>query len=278
MGQKQCTKDAIGTREYKIILNPARFKDTRLGMQQMWRKVARIARKENGLKSEKKFKFEMDDDCPRKVCFLDTADYGLREKGFVFRVRGRGDDLQGTLKYRNTDYFVSRAKDLSAKKHKKDAQCKFENDLIPNGTVYQTRSNTLVLTKNQVKKLKRVGNLEAIFPAVKKLGIKSKTRLYRVNGFKATEVAYKLDEVLDFSHGVKADACFNFWRGKKKADLKVAEFSFVYKTQDGSVPHQAAQEAQKFLDTLKGLEWWYDPNATTKTALTYGKPGGPAVD
>ena len=267
----------VTSREYKLMLNADRFKDREAGSKAFWHLVEFLA-KEQGGKVKKQ-----EQEHVRRTWYVDTAEFALRRRGFVVRVRKEEDKekpFKITLKYRESDRYISAVRDVSSSKKNKT---KFEEDILP--PFVSKFSHSTAIEQKKPPKLDSVDELAALFPGLEALGLAKNTPLKTVNGFMAHEVALWMGK-LEFGktpidheeHLVKASLSFWYLLGEKDELPLVAEFSFDYdvlkkeldeKKKLERFPRQVVHGTNRFFRALQKQSGWLNLNATTKTAYVY---------
>lgn len=264
----------VTSREYKLILNADRFKDRVEGSQTFWDLVEFLVEKQEGQIHKRQDKEKM-----RRTWYLDTPGLDFRRNQFVLRVREEADAepeerFKVTLKYRAPDRYISASQDLSSTKKDKH---KFEEDILPPFT--SKFSHSVSFKQGEEPNLGRVDQVAALFEGIDDLDLDDDTRVEKVNGFEAHEVARWVGQ-LKFKKEPIVKCCLSFWyltRSKNEFPL-IVEFSYDYDLPDdaqddsGDLEQYAipvAAGAKRLFMTLQKQLDWMNFAATTKTAYAY---------
>jgi hypothetical protein len=291
----------LDSREYKLMLEPKRFAGG--APQQAVRRFARdqlepAVRRAFGDKAAEALKDKgMGLGERRSVRFFDTDDCALIKNGFALRERvdlnqeGRpAAKPKITLKFRSSDLFLAADMPLAARAGAKDVESKLEEDLgalavraasgeaivaMPRSSRSQfSRSTTQTVDRHAIPRT--LEDVEDLYP-------KFDDELRLVAGesdmsasLKASpeyrELVYR-SSMIDLAKDTKSSFALTIWyEGANNRDRPaLAEISFAYDTDDGSVPAEAARRARELLLAMQDLDW-ADPGSPTKTALA-GCPG-----
>lgn len=265
----------ITSREYKLILNPDRFRDRQQGIEAFWELIQYLVEIQEG-KSKKTANEEEE---KRQTYYLDTVGLELYQQGFILRVREEKQDVSKiTLKYRHTDRYLSASQDLSSSDEK--GKRKFEEDILADASSKFSHSVSIEKEKPwSANEVKTIDDAITLFPGLKDLNIHKGTEMKTVNNFKAHEIACKLGH-LDFDNGqTKIKAVLSFWYllGKKDEFPLVVELSFGYDAlEDGQelsqlerFPIQVVKQTHRWFETLKKQAGWVSEPAMTKTSYAY---------
>jgi hypothetical protein len=257
----------VDSMEYKLLLRAEEFASRNKAVKTFWGDVMQIA-EGMGLQIQGK----MNKEKRRKVRFLDTDDFRLRERNFVFRERVnlKKEDKEAkrkkiTLKFRGGCLEQVDMVDVRADEKKEDRELKLEEDVIPPHVSKFSKSGSAKV-KNK-KKFETVADLTECFPWAHELG-DSVEDLIPVNDFLAYEIkvegpAISLDAATD------AEPSFTFWyAGNKEAPLLVAEFSFAHQVK-GASGLALAKANHLFTGIQTALQKWIDDSAKTKTQTVY---------
>ena len=178
----------VTSHEYKLMLNVDRFDDRERGSGTFWSLVRFLAERHGGEIVERQNEVKR-----RRTWYLDTAGFALRLRGFILRVREEYNEKKPykiTLKHRAPDRYVSAAQDVSCSK---DAECKFEEDIIPPFTSKFAHSTTV--RRKHEPDLSDMVKVVALFPGLGDLEIDDNTPFESVNGFEATEAVHRLGKI-----------------------------------------------------------------------------------
>ena len=253
----------VTSREYKVMLNPHRFRDRKQGAEEVLELIAFLITKEGGTIREKQTKEER-----RQTSYLDTPQFALRQNGFSLRLREEEDSFQLNLKYRDADRYVSASKDLSASS---EGKIKFEEDILPPFTSKFSHSNSIESTERP--QLAVMKDVTALFPGLKELDIDENAPVRIANNFTALEITRKLCK-FQFDETEVLKASLSFWYLLKDTHWPlVTEFSFDYdatKNDEGELESYSlgvVKGASGFFRSLLNQAGWLDLTTTTKTAF-----------
>jgi hypothetical protein len=267
--QMKASNRPVTSREYKLMLNVDRFKDRGQGSQVFLNLLDFLVEKGGGEILERQNKEE-----ERQTCYLDTAEFALRQHGFALRLREEAtaaDGFQLNLKYRGADRYLSAAQDLSSPA---EGKTKFEEDVLPpfvSKFAHSTSINT-----GTMPDVDRMKHIVALFPGLRSLDIDGQTSVTIVNNFKAVEIVRKLCK-LQFGGPPIIKASLSFWYLTKETKdwPLVGEFSFDYDIlEDGAdedglemYPRQTVEGANYLFGAVQRQSGWSDLHTTTKTAF-----------
>ena len=251
----------VTSREYKLTLNPSRFRDRAKGSEKFWNFLKKIIKQINCdyLKYVEEFK--------RITCFMDTYDSTFYRHNYILRLRDETYETgkyKLTLKYRNPDRYIASSKNVSAVKVLR--RILFVSKFSHSTSVNLKERPVLNKFKHAVK----------LFPGLGELEIKKKTRLVVPNNFKAFELTRWIG-AFDLGNGVPVKSCLNFWyRSKKYTGLPiVAEFSFDYDMDESAYgtsiekyPVNVVTNAARFFQKIQKSSWAYT-HSKTKTRIAY---------
>lgn len=268
-------RQRVVSREYKIMLRPARFRgdDTKLLQtarafwQDFGRSVSAIVRSREGTLGAIKGR--------RLITFLDTAEQHLNRTGYIFRQRR--DMIRGerevTLKFRHPDRHVAQDRNMDATGGK-GARTKFEEDVkVPFVSLYSFSTTARTGDKEQFDSLEAVARL---FPdlAERLSGPPEDVKLGIVNGFTARELVVS-GASLQLGKGPKraAECALIVWHdhARPRKGPVAVEFSYRYGAKNEKYDGQASLRAFQVFDVLQTrLKGWVAPKSRTKTAFVYG--------
>ena len=286
----------LDSREYKLMLQPERFAGG--APQQAVRRFARdqlepALRPAFGDKAAEELKDKgLGLGERRSVRFWDTDRCALIEHGFALRERvdlnkeGRpAATPKITLKFRSADLFLAADLPLAARGGAKDVESKFEEDLgalavrsaSGEAVVAMPRSSRSQFSRSTTQTVERRG-LPRTLKEVDDLYPKFDDALRLVAGesdmsasLKASpeyrELVYR-SATIDLAKDTKTSFALTIWfEGADNRDRPaLAEISFAYETDDGSVSAEVARRARELLLAMQDLDW-ADPGSPTKTAL-----------
>jgi len=269
---------AITSREYKMMLQAAKFvgdeDQLREAASSLWRDLAGSillsALAVSGTDEVERKR--------RKVCFLDTADKGLRRRDYVVRERLDLDDEERevTLKFRHPDRYISQDRDMKpAKDFSEDM--KFEEDIKPRFQALYSFSSS-VLVKPDTK-LETLEDVHSLFPGLAKAveDVPESAPLAIVGGFTGYERVIKGTTFqIGKDPDVFAECSLTLWYAEERGEEPlVAEFSFKYEDEkEGYTAAMARRAYDAFLALQDKLDEWIDTESKTKTAYVYAQAAG----
>ncbi len=286
------TQREVKSHEYKIILKADKFKnvDQRVlhkPANRFWKKLDRelaaggVAATNKGFKKPKGRK-------GRKVRFYDTTDRLFDANDYVFRVRGKGEEWQKTLKFRQRRSLEVAQKtdmDPGGAPCNDDPKCKLEVDVklekvgdlgwaeAPKCRVslYSSSTTKNIGSDNGIKTMAEPGEFVPGLQGALGNSYDAEARITKVGGFTARERVIEGGElVMDADPDVEIECAIVVWYDDSNDQRKpeVAEFSFKYDEED-SYP-ELDQDCEKVLRVVADMGW-VDPNQVTKTRFVYNK-------
>jgi hypothetical protein len=264
---------AIGSREYKLMLKAARFEGDEAALNKaaatLWSDLAAIVVPHSVALSGT-------DDIARRrrqVRFLDTADRWLRSRDYVLRERIDldEDERQITLKFRHPDRYISQDRDMMpAKGHEPDI--KFEEDIKPPFTAVFSFSSDVLVPKDH--ELASLTDAAALYPGLPEDAgeFPEDSSLVVVGDFTAFERVLKGTSFqIRKDPEVLAECSLTLWYGAESDPRpRVAEFSFKYEDADEGY---TAKMSRRAFDAFAAIQSkagdWIDGASMTKTAYAY---------
>jgi hypothetical protein len=265
----------VVSREYKVMLRPARFDGDEKRLLKtadaLWRDFRRSAADvvidTGGRLAEVKAR--------RLITFFDTSDQDLNQAGYIFRQR---DDVDGgnreiTLKFRHADRYVAQSRDMKSARRPK-ARTKFEEDI--KGPFISLYSFSTTLGVDDGTALTTLGEIARLFPDIRERlhEFRPNRTLAAVNHFTAREVVIAGGRLqIGRTPKIVAECALVVWYNDKgRHDKPVAvELSFRYGDKAGNYGGGMSRRAFDVFHALpKKLTGWVDPKPRTKTAFVYG--------
>ncbi|AUX78319.1 hypothetical protein [Sinorhizobium fredii] len=288
----------LDAREYKLLLNPDRFKEVSPEMvaDTFWDKhLKRLIDAQLGSRNgdeprhERRF-FERKE---RVVRFWDTPDCTLTRADLALRERLSSDQERNadarpeiTLKLRMADLFVVAAAELPGNSN--DFSTTFEEDIAPlevNDPEPGKRSVVVPSRRSIRSRFARsttqtadwnthrtLGGLRVLFSTVFELleasGVKHSPLTELVSGPTVRELVFKGARV-KLGAGIVGKFSLTLWYfGSQQPGPTVAEISFKCATVDGNMPGAAARRALAlFVAMQTDLGGWVNSEHSSKTAL-----------
>lgn len=288
----------VTSREYKLLLNPERFRARPEGTQAFWNLLVFLA-EQQGIKaiSKKEDDDKKDDPPHRWVQYLDTRAFELQRQCAIVRLRYEPEKKSHkvTLKYRSPDRYLVAGSDLSCNRKVEKDDLKFEEDILPPFVSKFSASVSFksddpvafVADADQIRPDMRLSHLISLFPGLQALDIPAETPIYPANGFKAYEVMQYIGKLK--LADTKLKAALTHWYAQKNEDdyPLMTEFSFDYDLPEAKsdsdasskdAPHPDSLEqfplalvrgAHQLFTSLQDYTAWLAPSGTTKTALAF---------
>lgn len=289
----------VTSREYKLMLNPDRFRERDTGVRAFLELVRFLVEKKVGGRYMVQEELKAKDVPPisRITTYLDTPEMALRERGWILRARddrripkpGEPEkrDASLNLKYRGADRYLSAVRNVGGPK-----DGKFEEDILPPFRSNFSRSNTLKSDEPRV--IRTMDDVVALFPGLHELGIAGATPIEIANGFKAQELVLHVGGI-DFGDEEPVKMSLSFWYllESRQDWPMVGEFSFDYdalkakEKKDGKdgekkddekkegdevllleqFPQATVKGTHEFFRALQLQAGWLDLSGTTKSAF-----------
>ncbi|GAA5506169.1 hypothetical protein [Novipirellula caenicola] len=257
----------VTSREYKAMLDPCLFNNTRDGFEEIRQDLQRLAKRLDAKVSKRFDRFDQ-----RKIRFLDTPDFSFRHNQLVLRHRqekGSSGDGEFTLKCRSSDRYLAAGVDLRPA-NKLEGESKFEEDIAAPFASRFSRSVTIPSRGGDLPDT--VAEASRLFPVLGKLPrdgrrLPGKTPVFNVHGFVAHEQVRK-GLKLRLSDDVDGSVAVILWSHAAKSRILCAEFSFRYGDKKEKYSTVAAQTAYDLFTAIQKLDWC-QPNGVTKTQFAY---------
>jgi hypothetical protein len=266
--------DQIHHREYKLMLDPERFRDEE-GFHKFW-KIAHHATEALGIgfaKPGKEFK-----PLVREVIFYDTPHFKLYSHGFILRKRtffkhgAPEPNYELVLKFRHPDKQTAASVDvrpllpcIHTIKFKEEVLLPKENAL---GLRFVYSHNCELDTPN-ILLTQKFETIAYAFPALQKIDANPKALLAPVHN-SISEQLVNLGQ-LDFGGKMTAKATLAIWRVRTTDAPLIAEFGYQIKFDRSEDFRGKPRKLSELLYTSlqsRAEEWIR--RGTTKTALVYG--------
>ena len=252
------------SREYKLLLDPARFDNTRINatIGELDR-LAREAALASGVAYEGSL---VPFRATREVAFLDVpGQCSLRQRDLVLRLRSKKKKTTATLKYRTP--LPAAIAGASNPWQQNASEIPVEVDITP---PYDPVWSQSLSRKVRPGGLKNLRDLHALFPAASSLAETQETRLAIVGNSPIREEV-RGKALLDL--GSNGNMSLSLWyRADGDARPVIAELSFKYER--GKQDTSDEKRARKLFEALQQLEGWISPRSMTKTAFIYASSTG----
>ncbi|WP_025565744.1 hypothetical protein [Psychromonas sp. SP041] len=266
----------VGTREYKILLNPSLFtghESVRMSKINDYWKVLKNLIEKGALKSKASGRLNLEKS--RTVSFYDVkGSCDLLNAGYSFRERIEDSKRKVTLKFRSSDQLLASIQDLSGTKPK--AKSKFEEDVaVPFISTYSS-STTQKIGKG--KKLNKMDDPVRLYPGLKNKLFDENLAIEKVSGLTVSEYVYKNTAVkigsIDEIAALNAEFTLTLWYNElvSKTQAIVAEISFKYKTDNEHFNSKVDTRAKVLFTMMQEhpqLANWSSINSQSKTAVIY---------
>lgn len=276
----------ISSREYKFMVDRHDFGDIEAALKVLREDAAHIA---ESLDLELSRHFDAEDPKTREILFLDTADFSLRENGWILRRRAKkeGAKLEFTLKCRTPDRYVAAGAEVRAAEPFRSTDApegeKFEEDVAAPFVSRFSRSNTIEIRTGEEPgfrdRPRSLGEASRLFPVLSKirrdgLPCPAETALRIVNGFEPFERVFKGPEIHFTDAGQperdqSASVALIHWTRGKKGPPVATEFSFRYEDQEERFSAAVAAQAKRLFVALQTAPW-AEPGSASKTQVAYG--------
>ncbi len=254
---------SLDSKEFKVLLNPAKFENVDKGIKKLWNRIEDAA-DEAGVATKKAKHEEVR---TQDIIFLDTENHTLKDQGYILRYRdvhgsSKSDNL--TLKFRDGEASRVASADVEASSSHQ-VSAKFELDETfqeQEGRVYSRSS------KVKVPELPSptVENMTEYFPVLGQLGLDPSTKLK--NPHEGLVEERHLLGNIKIADGEAAPAYLTLWYDDEhQSTPAVAEFSFAH------AAHQAASEidqnSEELMRNLRDDSPKWLSQGSTKTNFAY---------
>ncbi len=183
---------SVDSPEFKMLLDPDRFVDTKGGMKKLWKKLEGAAA-EVGVEVEKAPKKEVRTE---DVSYLDTADGQLREQGYILRhrdVHGSSKKDSLMLKFRDSDPAKVSAAEVAVAPDQ-SSKSKFELDRTFQDTEQSVFSKSAKVKMSELRQ-PTIKSMAVAFPTLEKLGLSADTPLQTMGGGAIRQERHLLGDV-----------------------------------------------------------------------------------
>jgi hypothetical protein len=293
----------LESREYKLILNPAKFAGPpqpivdRLWKDVLQRVIAqRLDRTDDGeFRHKKSFslkheRFVVFRDAlavigDKKTCLLDASGHSFRD-----RTRVKDGRRELTLKFRTPDIFLAAQSTIGTESD----EIKFEEDIAPLIVRTVTASNQdsaayarpptmrSLFSRSATRRIKSEPSLKSLADlagmqpglkaALRRAGVKDEAlQAPLLTGERFHELVFS-GALVDLGKKVNAEFDLTLWHIEGTAQPAIAELSFKYEVEDGEVDGGVAWRALVLFRALQEtLGDWASPESETKTSLALPK-------
>ena len=255
----QAADDPLTAKEYKVLLNPAKFEAQPVDTANSFLNELRTKLAAAGFDRTVKGSFE--DDENRTVRFYDSLGTCLlRASGYSFRERVEGTEHKINLKFRSDNQSTAAGTKVSVS----PGEAELEADITPDKWVY---SHSATETLPPGKTLKTLADVVGLFPPTAALGLPSEGTLSVVGDLSINERTYDGPKS-DLGQN-KAEFTLTLWYAGAPPELASAEVSFKVEDKDGDFTDKVDQRSKLMFDTIRGMASWVSANSTTKTQWVY---------
>jgi len=256
---------AVGSREYKLMLNATLFNGARPFTQvdQYWAELqnliqgAPISRNAGGLFSLTK---------QRIVKFYDTpSSCVLKAQGYTFRERIENSQREVTLKFRSNDRFISGYKNMQGNTGRSPVT-KFEEDISAPFVSKYSHSTTQSI--GQGKNLNKMNDPIGLYSGLATYNFNSNEPIILVSGLAVSEKVYKGPWV-DLGN-LNASFSLTLWYDSSSSMMPlVAEISFKYKESKENYSDNVTNRALAVFEAMQSMSNWVSASSLTKTAFVF---------
>ena len=255
----------IDAREYKLLLNPAFFRDamdTGIANAFLRDQLATIVR----TRSDAPLRRDFERKHRRGIRFYDTEGCVLDRARYALRTRDAGGDPEVTLKLRTSDLFVMASMRLRGRDD--DADSKFEEDISPlEVTVPGSRALAVAdppsmrsrfsqsTSQATGRRLDRLGDAFALYPGLRAnlaeagAAFDADDRLFE--GPEIVETVFDGPRVT-LDEEVETELGLTWWEFAQGAPVaRVAELSYKVETRDGALSRDAARRGSRLFVGLQ---------------------------
>ncbi len=271
-------ENALNSTEYKLLLNPEKFKNYQKGLQEYWKIVEQVAveqgipviLEDNPLKLKHK-----------QVTFYDTPEHDLKEAGFLFRQRQKFKKQKPTtefdyvLKYVQSSLEAVENQDMSVDStylemsEGVEIEADIVYDFTPNGEIKTkfTISNSFDIDHTIDLQF---ANITKIYPVLSDLGIAGNVDLQRVANLTVDQ--WKIGPgSLDFGDGLIVEMDFTAWLVPTATDtICIPEFSYDHGySDDPTFSTEAMTKCYEFMSHVNASKPDWVIAGRSKSAFLY---------
>lgn len=255
----------VGSREYKLMLNPALFEgaDPSAAVTAYWNELKPLI--ENApINRDTRGAFSLDK--LRTVKFYDSPNTcTLKSHGYIFRERIENGEREVTLKYRAYDRFIAGHKDLQGETSR-DPETKFEEDISAPFTSKYSYSTTQSIGDG--KNLNKMDDPIGLYSGLEAYGFDPDEPISLVSDLVVTEKVYKGTSV-DLGN-LDATFALTLWYDSDTSIVPmVAEISFKYKDENESYSENVVTRALQVFEAMQTMTNWASTDSLTKTAFVF---------
>lgn len=254
----------INSREYKILLQPARFSGNAEQAKAQTDKFLadfNAELKKQGLTAvvEKKFKA----DKVRTVSFYDTpGTCKLKAENYVARERTEANSSKREVMMKRRTNTLAELDGITLAGAYPNASTKVELDIIPGKAMYSISAKKTVSNET----LDSIATLDKLFPDLRK-NFKQTGSLAKVSGLAVIDHSFSEPELkLD---GQSFNFDMSIWYVKDETKPVIVELSYKITEPTGKFSRASLKNADKIMNAIAGMSQWAAPKSVMKTAWVY---------
>lgn len=254
---------SVGSREYKVLLNPADFASQPAAAANRFLTDLQASLAANGFDRTVTGSFATDND--RTVLYYDSpGTCAVKQTGYSMRERDDSSGRNIELKFGSANETMSAKTDVSGSSSK--AKSKLEDDITPpsNETFSHSTNEPLSDSKN----INHLSDINDLFPTTHVFDSISSQALVPVSGLSIHEVTY--DGPSSDLGQENADFTMTVWYANGSTTPALAEISFeVDVNSDGDFTDKVTSRSQLIFSVIQGMTNWVQSPSSTKTAWVY---------
>ncbi|ALG68080.1 hypothetical protein [Beggiatoa leptomitoformis] len=253
----------IGSREYKLLLNPTLFNGTtpEVAVTAYWTDLRALI--QSSINRSYSGNFTVDK--VRTVKFYDTPNTcRLRTNDLIFRERVENGQREVTLKYRSPDRYVAGYQDMHGSSS--SAETKFEEDIGAPYVVSYSHSTTQGISSS--KNLNNMDDPIGLFPGISSYQFDPNEAMVLVGGLSISEVVYS-GATVDLGAKVATFDLTLWYLSSASTTPVAAEISYKYADANGDYSQNVVTRAKVLFEAMQTMTTWQATNAMTKTNFVY---------
>ncbi len=256
---------AVGSREYKLMLDPSLFMGAtpHIPVNNYWNALSPLI--EGGeINRNTTGTFTLDKQ--RLIKFYDTPlTCKLNAKGYIFREREENGLREVTLKYRHYDRFIAGHKNMQGEAHRNPIT-KFEEDISTPFTAKYSHSTTQEI--GATKNLNKMNDPVGLYSGLTAYNFNLNDPIELVSNLTITELVYK-GTFVDLGN-LNAKFSLTLWYDNNTSTSPlVAEISFKYKDKNENYSENVVNRAAQVFEAMQTMTAWTSTSSLTKTAFVF---------
>jgi len=258
----QAADDPLTAKEYKVLLDPAKFRTQPVDAANAFLEELRDKLAAAGF--DRIVKNDFEDDENRTVRFYDSpGTCRLRALGYSVRERVEGTKHKINLKFRSDSQSTAAGTDVSGS----SGEAELEADITPPFKPVYSHSASETLPSD--KTLTTLADMVALFPPTASLTLPGQEALSVVGNLSINERTYDGPKS-DLGQN-KAEFTLTLWYVGSPPEVASAEVSFKIedKDKDGDFTTEVDRRSKLMFDTIQGMNAWISTASTTKTQWVY---------